>query len=148
MRIDELHLKAFGPFADRRLDFSRGAHGLHVIFGPNEAGKSSALRALIALLYGVDERTTDAFLCGNEQLRVGGRLTLADGRQVAFRLQEALREDVIDLGAIRGKGWRVIELAIPQVEEQVNRPSAATKRKDCSLFVPCFIGLLTPSPSP
>jgi uncharacterized protein YhaN len=62
VRINELYLKAFGPFADRRLDFSRGAHGLHVIFGPNEAGKSSALRALKALLYGVDERTTDAFV--------------------------------------------------------------------------------------
>jgi uncharacterized protein YhaN len=53
VRLLELHLLAFGPFTDRRLDLSAGSAGLHVVFGPNEAGKSSALRALRALLYGI-----------------------------------------------------------------------------------------------
>ena len=45
MKILELRLTAFGPFTGRVLDLSSGNQGLHVIFGPNEAGKSSALRA-------------------------------------------------------------------------------------------------------
>ncbi|MFZ4625210.1 MAG: AAA family ATPase, partial [Rhodoferax sp.] len=44
MKIRQLLLKAFGPFTNTRLDFS-GPANLHLIYGPNEAGKSSALRA-------------------------------------------------------------------------------------------------------
>lgn len=84
MRLLELHLKAFGPFTDRRLDLSGGEQGLHLVFGPNEAGKSSALRALKALLYGFPERTGDDFLHPYDQLRVGGRLRLADGSELEF----------------------------------------------------------------
>ena len=84
MRIQELNLKAYGPFCNRSLDFSSGSHGLHVIYGPNEAGKSTALRALRSLLYGVDERTTDAFLHGTDQLRIGGRVRSASGQELTF----------------------------------------------------------------
>ncbi len=82
MRLLELHLKAFGPFTDRRLDLSGGAEGLHLVFGPNEAGKSSALRALKILLYGFPPRSGDDFLHAYEQLRVGARLRLADGAEL------------------------------------------------------------------
>ncbi|MGA7979754.1 MAG: AAA family ATPase, partial [Chromatiaceae bacterium] len=61
MKLLDLHLLAYGPFTDRHLDLSAGREGLHVVFGPNEAGKSSALRALRSLLYGVPERTQDDF---------------------------------------------------------------------------------------
>jgi uncharacterized protein YhaN len=56
MRIKRLDLKAFGPFTDRTLEFDSRKPGLYIIFGPNEAGKSSSLRALKALLYGFPER--------------------------------------------------------------------------------------------
>ncbi|MBU4054152.1 MAG: AAA family ATPase, partial [Proteobacteria bacterium] len=46
MRIDELRLIAFGPFTGTTLDLSQGREGFHIIYGPNEAGKSSSLRAL------------------------------------------------------------------------------------------------------
>lgn len=82
MRIDELKLSAFGPFTDRLLDFS-GA-GLHIVYGPNEAGKSSALRGLKALLYGIDERTTDNYLHANEKLRIQGFLRTTDGHKLTF----------------------------------------------------------------
>lgn len=84
MRLQELWLKAFGPFTDRRLDLSGGEQGLHLVFGPNEAGKSSALRALRALLYGFPKQTGDDFLHPYDQLRVGGRLLLADGSELRF----------------------------------------------------------------
>ncbi|MET0005614.1 MAG: AAA family ATPase [Candidatus Thiodiazotropha sp.] len=82
MRIDELNLAAFGPFTDRVLAF--GDNGLHIVYGPNEAGKSSALRGLKALLYGIDERTLDNFLHANDKLRIRGFLSTTDGQQLAF----------------------------------------------------------------
>ncbi|XXT17616.1 AAA family ATPase [Sorangium sp. So ce429] len=74
MKILELHLLAFGPFTDLRLDFSAPSAGLHVIYGPNEAGKSTALRAIRGLLYGIPHITPDAHVHHNTDLRVGGRL--------------------------------------------------------------------------
>ncbi len=82
MKIQELNLAAFGPFTDRILAFD-GA-GLHIVFGPNEAGKSSALRGLKALLYGVEERTLDNFLHANDKLRINGCLRTADGHELMF----------------------------------------------------------------
>ncbi len=84
MKILELQLRAFGPFTQHCLDLSAGEQGLHVVYGPNEAGKSSALRALKALLYGIPDRTADNFVHPNDQLRLGGRLRLADGSELAF----------------------------------------------------------------
>ncbi|WP_437286323.1 AAA family ATPase [Sorangium sp. So ce406] len=74
MKILELHLLAFGPFTDLRLDFSAPSPGLHLIYGPNEAGKSTALRAIRGLLYGIPHITPDAHVHHNTDLRVGGRL--------------------------------------------------------------------------
>ena len=78
MRLLALDLKAYGPFIDSVLDFS-GHPGLYLVYGPNEAGKSSALRALTAFLYGIEGQTTDAFLHKYGDLRVGGKLQHSDG---------------------------------------------------------------------
>ncbi|MFO0459296.1 MAG: AAA family ATPase, partial [Burkholderiales bacterium] len=51
MRIARLLLKAYGPFDGAVLDFERPAAGLQVVHGPNERGKSTAMRAIAALLY-------------------------------------------------------------------------------------------------
>ncbi len=40
MKILEMKLIAYGPFTDVTLDLSAGNKGLHVIYGPNEAGKA------------------------------------------------------------------------------------------------------------
>ena len=82
MRIDELNLAAFGPFTDRVLAF--GELGLLIVYGPNEAGKSSALRGLKALLYGIDERTLDNFLHANDKLRIHGFIRTTDGHKLTF----------------------------------------------------------------
>ena len=73
MKIERLYLKAYGVFSDQRLDFA-GGPDFHVIYGPNEAGKSTTLRALIGLLFGIEERTADNFIHPHPQLRVGAVL--------------------------------------------------------------------------
>jgi len=84
MKILNLKLQAVGPFSGVELAFSPCDQGLHVIYGPNEAGKSSALRALSYLLFGFPHLSTDCFLHPNEQLRVGGKLVRDDGEELEF----------------------------------------------------------------
>ncbi len=84
MRIIELRLIAFGMFKDMRLDLGGGESGLHVVFGPNEAGKSTALRAIRALLYGIPPQTPDAYVHPYDSLRLGGRLRLSNGEEIEF----------------------------------------------------------------
>ena len=96
MKIKRLDLKAFGPFADRVLEFDSEKPGLHIIFGHNEAGKSSTLRALKALLYGFPERTADNFRHPNDQLLVGGCLEGADGEELVFSRRKKRKGDLLD----------------------------------------------------
>lgn len=78
MRLARLSLSRFGPFTDVELDL--GPPGvLTLVVGPNEAGKSTALRALVGLLFGIDERTVDAHLHAPKDLRLGGELIDASG---------------------------------------------------------------------
>ena len=96
MKIKRLDLKAFGPFTDQKLEFDSKDPGLHIIFGPNEAGKSSSLRALKALLYGFPQQTPDNFLHSYDRLLVGGCLEGADGTEFTFLRRKRLKDDVID----------------------------------------------------
>lgn len=97
MKITALELKAFGPFTGKTLSFHSNDPGLHIIFGPNEAGKSSSLRGLKALLYGFPERTSDNFLHPNDQLRVGGTLQRPDGQELSFLRRKKRKNDILDL---------------------------------------------------
>jgi uncharacterized protein YhaN len=83
MKILQLELAAFGLFTDKLLDFSTGNPGLHVIYGANEAGKSTMRRAVTYLLFGIPERTTDAYLHANDQLRIGARLQNGNGEELS-----------------------------------------------------------------
>ncbi len=55
MRFRRLDLLRYGPFTDKVLTFRPEAK-LHLVFGPNEAGKSSSLAAIGDLLFGFAKR--------------------------------------------------------------------------------------------
>ncbi|WP_119152967.1 ATP-binding protein [Caldimonas tepidiphila] len=80
MKLVRLFLKAFGPFTERVLDLSASPAGLHLVYGPNEAGKSSALRAMGDLRFGIPMRSADSFVHPYERMRVGGAFVGGDGR--------------------------------------------------------------------
>ena len=83
MRIRRLSLHRFGPFTDQSLDLSGdGPGGLHIIYGPNEAGKSTSLRAVTGLLFGIPARSEDAHLHAAADLRIGGLLERRVGSEV------------------------------------------------------------------
>lgn len=89
MRFEELHLERFGHFDDLRLDLSGDDVRLHVIYGPNEAGKSTALAAICDVLFGLPERTPYNFLHEYSRLRIGATITNAAGQQLAFKRRKA-----------------------------------------------------------
>ena len=98
MRIDRLDLIAYGPFTDKSLNLSDGISGLHLIYGDNEAGKSTSLRALIAWLFGIPTRTNDNYLHLNPQLRIGGKLRLSGGKELEFVRRKGTKGTLLDPG--------------------------------------------------
>ncbi len=96
MKIKRLELKAFGPFTGKTLLFNSNKPGLHIIFGQNEAGKSSALRALKALFYGFPQQTPYNFLHSYDQLLVGGCLENRNGEEIYFQRRKKRIGSIID----------------------------------------------------
>jgi uncharacterized protein YhaN len=96
MKIKRLDLEAYGHFTNFTIDFQSDSPGLHIIYGPNEAGKSTALSALRELLYGIEARTPYNFLHDYKKLRIGGHLENADGRELTFWRLKKNNGDLLD----------------------------------------------------
>ena len=79
MWLSRLDLLAFGRFTAVRLPLGPG---FHLVYGPNEAGKSTTLRAIRQLLFGFDERTDDNFVHSNPSLRIGGIVSCESGLEL------------------------------------------------------------------
>jgi uncharacterized protein YhaN len=84
MKILRLELRKFGPFTGETLTLAEGNFGLHVIYGRNEAGKSSALRALTQLLYGIPHTSADNFVHPYADLRIAAELESVAGQRLAI----------------------------------------------------------------
>lgn len=89
MKFLEIDLLAYGHFSQRRLSFPGDGPNLHIIHGPNEAGKSTTLRAISGFLYGIDRRTTDAYRFAGSELRIGARLRHSSGLERYFERRKS-----------------------------------------------------------
>lgn len=78
MRLRRLDLLRYGHFTDRSIELPLGGADLHVVFGPNEAGKSTALCAMEDLLFGIPMRSPYDFLHDYSEMRVGARIENAE----------------------------------------------------------------------
>ncbi|MGN8160177.1 AAA family ATPase [Salinisphaera sp. SWV1] len=85
MRFAALNLLAYGHFTERRLVFTPGAIDLHIVFGANEAGKSTARSAVGDFLFGFPPQTPLNFLHAYNALRIGARLEAAGAEIEAVR---------------------------------------------------------------
>ncbi len=80
MRLEALELERYGHFTDARLEFPRpDGPDLHVVYGANEAGKSTLLSAWLDLLFGFPHQTGYDFLHEARALRVAARITGPQG---------------------------------------------------------------------
>lgn len=92
MRLMRLDLTRYGKFTDHSIDFGAPRDGepdLHIIYGPNEAGKSTALASFLDLLFGIETRSRFNFLHPYPTMRVGAALELAAGTQELLRLKRS-----------------------------------------------------------
>jgi len=110
LRIRELNLKAFGPFTETRIQFpdldseAGLGPGLCVIYGPNEIGKSSALRAIRDLIYGIPGSSPDNFIHPYKQMRVGARVVFADGEEFGFFRRKGTKDTLLEYSGANEAG--------------------------------------------
>lgn len=99
MRIERLHLDRYGRFTDRWLDFRGEGVRLHVLHGPNEAGKSTVRSAVTDLLFGIDVRTGYGFRHGYKAMRIGGEIVSSAGERLGFRRRKGDSNTLLTAGA-------------------------------------------------
>lgn len=90
MRLDRLDLTRYGRFTESSLSFAAPAVGgsdLHIVYGPNEAGKSTLFSAWLDLLFGVPTRSRYDFLHPGPRMQVGALLSHAGGTLEIKRLK-------------------------------------------------------------
>ncbi|WP_114965014.1 YhaN family protein [Alkalilacustris brevis] len=85
MRLRSLSLDRFGHFTDRQFDFGKAGDtpDFHIIYGPNEAGKTTIMEAALRLFYGFAHREGYAFKHQRANLQVSGQLEI-DGQLRQF----------------------------------------------------------------
>lgn len=95
MRLNRLSLERFGRFEGCDLRFRPGAPDLHLIFGPNEAGKTTSMAAVSDLLFGFEPRSRYNFRFDYPLLRIGGEIE-EDGRVLRVRRRKANAGSLVD----------------------------------------------------
>lgn len=95
MKINFINLKAFGHFTDYYLHFDEKKN-FHLLYGPNEAGKSTILRSFTNYLYGFPKNTPDTFLHSNQKLRIEGELQNKKGEKLNFTRRKGQSKTVLD----------------------------------------------------
>lgn len=95
MKFRSLRFPAFGPFTGHHLELSDKV-AFHLVYGPNEAGKSSMLRGIRSLLYGIENKTNDDFLHPKSELRIGAAITHSDGRELDFFRRKGRTNTLLD----------------------------------------------------
>ncbi len=96
MRFDRLHIPAFGPFTNLDIRFPERGGDLHVIYGSNEAGKSSLLRAVRDLLFGIHGQSPDNFLHDYKELRILGEVSNLSGEKLSFQRRKGNKNTLLD----------------------------------------------------
>jgi uncharacterized protein YhaN len=74
MRIQRLDLLRYGRFTDTHIELPESNSDIHIVFGPNEAGKSTTLSAIEDLLFGISNNSPYDFLHDYGSMRIGAIL--------------------------------------------------------------------------
>ena len=100
MRLNRLELIRYGRFKDADIVFpvpANGAPDVTVIFGPNEAGKSTAFNAYLELLFGFKSgKHPFAFRFDRADLLVGAELELPGRKTTILRRNSKRTQSLLD----------------------------------------------------
>ena len=115
MRIERLDIAAFGNFTDTSLDLS--SPGLQIIYGANEAGKTTARSAIFNLLYGFDFRTQFDFVHPMSRLQLGALIRAGSGAEIEVLRFKRNNDPLVD----RKSGKPITDMSWSQVLQGMSR---------------------------
>ena len=95
MRLTELRIDNYGGYAARSLVIPEGA-GLSVIYGPNEAGKSTCLEAISDFLFSIPPNTARGSLFGYDGMRISASMRMADDRLISLKRRKGRGRTLAD----------------------------------------------------
>ena len=95
MRFKSINLKAFGPFKDYEINFGEDGK-FNLIYGLNEAGKTTVLRAITDFLYGIPRSSPDAFLHPPDKLRIEAVLEIGSGSEQRLARRKGNKNTLLD----------------------------------------------------
>lgn len=99
IRIEQLDLAFFGHFTNKQFDFGKrdpAKPDFHIIYGVNEAGKTTFMESYLRLLYGFLPRNEPyAFRHGRSNLRISALLQL-DGEVRKFQRKATSKNSLVD----------------------------------------------------
>lgn len=99
IRIEQLDLAFFGHFSNKQFNFGKSdpaASDFHIVYGANEAGKTTFMEAYLRLLYGFLPRNEPyAFRHGRANLQVSALLQLDDEMRT-FQRKATSKNSLVD----------------------------------------------------
>ena len=95
MRLTELTLENYGGCASRAIAIPNTA-GLTVVFGANEAGKSTCLEAIADFLFAIPKNTQRGSLYGYDGMRIGASMLMDDGSILALKRRKGNGKTLAD----------------------------------------------------
>jgi uncharacterized protein YhaN len=93
MRLRRLDLTRFGHFTDRSVDLGPAEtdrSDFHIVYGPNEAGKTTLMEAYLRLIYGFPMRDGYGFKHPLNTLQVGGLIEINGVPTELVRLKKSV----------------------------------------------------------
>jgi uncharacterized protein YhaN len=107
MRFRSLSIEKYGAFTERSIEIPAES-GLVVLYGPNEAGKSTCLSAVCDFLFGIPHNSPHGEIFGYGQMHIGASLSMADGRTLDLRRRKGRQ----DRSLSDASGQRVDEVVL------------------------------------
>ena len=95
MRFQKLDLRCFGRFSGTEITFPSATADIHIIYGPNEAGKTTSLVAIEDVLYGIPARSPYGFLHSYQEMRISTSIESND-RVLEFVRRKRSKDTIVD----------------------------------------------------
>lgn len=124
MRLQRLDLTRYGKFTDKQFNFGEKTDGLpdfHIIYGPNEAGKSTLFSAYLDLIFNIGSQSPYNFIHPYNTMQIGGLVDINGEAKEFIRIKRPnnslldaqgrpLPENAIraDIGAIERDNYRTM----------------------------------------
>ncbi|WP_374832489.1 AAA family ATPase [Paenochrobactrum pullorum] len=143
MRLQRFDLTRYGKFTDKQIEFGTKTDkkpDFHIIYGPNEAGKSTLFSGLLDLIFGIGAQSSYNFIHPYNTMQLGGLLEVNGETKEFVRIKRPnnslldaqgrpLPESAIraDIGAIERDSYRTMFSLNDETLEQGGENILASK---------------------